>query len=130
MAYLPKQRNDIISIGGQHLYNWLIVSFIDDFRYFTMNIFDTCTIQAFEVFNGKTSDEPPLNTDKLIELSKADIIQSIIDTIIEDAVSRDSLNKTNSNDKEIKQRGLLDSKKNVDNFQSIIVKGNILFIQP
>eukprot|EP00092_Neocalanus_flemingeri_P023115 GFUD01025063.1.p1 GENE.GFUD01025063.1~~GFUD01025063.1.p1 ORF type:complete len:377 (-),score=34.87 GFUD01025063.1:69-1199(-) len=85
-----------------------------------MSIFDACTIQAFDVLNGKTNDVPPQNTEKLVNLSKAEIIKSIIDPIIEDVVAGDSLNNKNTNGSEHQDH--MDSQKTVDNFESIIVK--------
>eukprot|EP00090_Calanus_glacialis_P002911 TRINITY_DN12129_c0_g1_i1.p1 TRINITY_DN12129_c0_g1~~TRINITY_DN12129_c0_g1_i1.p1 ORF type:complete len:406 (-),score=70.11 TRINITY_DN12129_c0_g1_i1:538-1755(-) len=61
-----------------------------------MSLADTCTIQAFPVFNGKTIDESSLSSKNMLDLSKEDIVNSTIDTIIENVVSRDQEKNTPS----------------------------------
>jgi len=59
-----------------------------------MSFADTCTVQAFPVFNGKSNDEVSRNS----ENSTEDVAKFSIDTIIENAVQRATQNKASSVD--------------------------------
>ena len=57
-----------------------------------MSFADTCTVQAFPVFNGKSNDE----ISRKSENNTVDVAKFTIDTIIENAVERATQNKASS----------------------------------